>query len=132
MCLVYSGPQLKILLLLLASAWRSSTFNNEHNLFSKLTQSPHTYTPLSTHHLYTLSTHRSLQMAEESNVRIFSADIIYHLFDQFTKYMDGLREVRKKAAEDVVQFPCVLKILPQHIFNKKDPIVIGVEVVEGE
>eukprot|EP00128_Syssomonas_multiformis_P007464 Colp12_sorted_trinity150504_noHs@26000 len=71
------------------------------------------------------------EMAEENNVRIFSADIIYHLFDQFTKYMDGLREVRKKAAEDVVQFPCVLKILPQHIFNKKDPIVIGVEVMEG-
>jgi len=28
-------------------------------------------------------------------------------------------------------FPCVLRILPQYIFNKKDPIVIGVEVVEG-
>lgn len=71
------------------------------------------------------------EMAEESNVRIFSADIIYHLFDQFTAYMNGLREVRKTEAQNVVVFPCVLKILPQHIFNKKDPIVMGVEVVEG-
>lgn len=28
-------------------------------------------------------------------------------------------------------FPCILKILPQHIFNQKDPIIIGVEVLDG-
>jgi translation initiation factor 5B len=70
-------------------------------------------------------------MAEESNVKIFTAEIIYHLFDQFTAYMNGLYETKKSEAQAVVVFPCVLKILPQHIFNKKDPIVIGVEVVEG-
>ncbi|KAJ1427468.1 P-loop containing nucleoside triphosphate hydrolase protein [Ochromonadaceae sp. CCMP2298] len=70
-------------------------------------------------------------MAEESHVRIFSADIIYHLFDQFTAFMNGLREVKKAQAVDVVVFPCVLKILPQYVFNKKDPIVLGVEVLEG-
>ena len=71
------------------------------------------------------------EMAEESHVRIFEAEIIYHLFDQFTAYMNGLKEARKVEAQNVVVFPCILKILPQHIFNKKDPIVIGVEVTEG-
>ena len=70
-------------------------------------------------------------MADEDNVRIFTADIIYHLFDQFTAYMAGITAERKEAAQAVVQFPCVLKIMPQHIFNKKDPIVLGVEVLEG-
>ena len=28
-------------------------------------------------------------------------------------------------------FPCVLDILEQHIFNKKNPIVVGVKVHEG-
>jgi translation initiation factor IF-2 len=28
-------------------------------------------------------------------------------------------------------FPCILKIMPQHIFNMKDPIVLGVEVTHG-
>ncbi len=70
-------------------------------------------------------------MAEADNVRIFSADIIYHLFDQFNNYMKGIIEARRAAAESVVQFPCVVKIFQQHIFNKKSPIVVGVEVLEG-
>lgn len=69
--------------------------------------------------------------ADELNVRIFKADIIYHLFDQFSAYMARLREERKSEATTNVVFPCILRILPQHIFNKKDPIVIGVEVTEG-
>ena len=71
------------------------------------------------------------QMAAELNVRIFTAEIIYHLFDQFSTYMNGITESRRAEAEKDANFPCVLKILPQFIFNKKDPIVIGVEVLEG-
>ena len=71
------------------------------------------------------------EYADEAGVKIFMADIIYHLFDQFKAYMDNIKEEKKKeAAEDAV-FPCVLKILPNCIFNKKDPIVLGVDVLEG-
>jgi translation initiation factor 5B len=70
-------------------------------------------------------------MAEESKVKIFTAEIIYHLFDQFTAYLKGIMETRRAAAEAVAVYPCVLKIFPQHIFNKKDPIVFGVEVLDG-
>ena len=71
------------------------------------------------------------EMAEELKVRIFKADIIYHLFDQFTAYMSKFIEERRKAAESIAVHPVVLKIMPQHIFNKKDPMVFGVEVVDG-
>ncbi|XVE74838.1 hypothetical protein DITRI_Ditri12bG0050300 [Diplodiscus trichospermus] len=70
-------------------------------------------------------------LADELGVRIFIADIIYHLFDQFKAYIDGLKEERKKEAADEAVFPCVLKILPNCIFNKKDPIVLGVDILEG-
>lgn len=71
------------------------------------------------------------QYADEVGVRIFTADIIYHLFDQFTAFMNNLMETRKAEAQGRAVFPAVLKIMPQHIFNKKDPIVMGVEVLEG-
>lgn len=69
--------------------------------------------------------------ASEVGVRIFTAEIIYHLFDQFTRFMDDLTERRREEAAAVAVFPSIVKILPQHIFNAKDPIILGMEVVEG-
>lgn len=70
--------------------------------------------------------------AKELGVKIFTADIIYHLFDNFTAYMDEINGSRKNAAKQKAVFPCLLEILPQHIFNKKDPIVMGVRITEGK
>lgn len=69
--------------------------------------------------------------AADVNVRIFTADIIYHLFDQFTRFMEQLTEKRREDAAAIAVFPSIVKILPQHVFNQKDPIIVGVEVVEG-
>lgn len=71
------------------------------------------------------------EYATEMKVRIFTADIIYHLFDQFTRFLDDWMEQRRKDAAAVAVFPCILKILPQHVFNQKDPIILGVEVFDG-
>jgi translation initiation factor 5B len=71
------------------------------------------------------------ELAEEMGVKIFTADIIYHLFDQFTAYMNNIKEERKKEKATLAIWPCILKIVPGCIFNKKDPIILGVDVVEG-
>eukprot|EP01115_Flamella_aegyptia_P011733 TRINITY_DN55_c0_g1_i2.p1 TRINITY_DN55_c0_g1~~TRINITY_DN55_c0_g1_i2.p1 ORF type:complete len:1001 (-),score=301.93 TRINITY_DN55_c0_g1_i2:28-3030(-) len=71
------------------------------------------------------------EIADEMGVKIFTAEIIYHLFDQFTAYIEKLKNDQKAAAAPEAVFPCRLKIYPEYIFNKKDPIVLGVEVVEG-
>ena len=46
-------------------------------------------------------------------------------------YMKDIRAAEQEAARLSAVFPCVLKIMPACVFNKKDPIVVGVEVVEG-
>ncbi|EPS58262.1 hypothetical protein M569_16553, partial [Genlisea aurea] len=74
-------------------------------------------------------TQEARELADERDVKIFTADIIYHLFDQFKAHMDRLKEEKKKESSAV--FPCVLKIVPGCVFNKKDPIVLGVDVLEG-
>jgi translation initiation factor 5B len=68
--------------------------------------------------------------ADEVGVKIFTADIIYHLFDDFTKHMAQLAEQRKEESKMHAVFPCVLNTVA--VFNKKDPIVIGVDVIEGQ
>ena len=69
--------------------------------------------------------------AEAAGVRIFSADIIYHLTDMFEKYMEAERAKRQAAAAAVAVFPARLSIVPTAIFNKKNPIVLGCTVKEG-
>ena len=64
-------------------------------------------------------------------MKIFEAEIIYHLFDQFTKYMEGLTAAKKEEVTSEAVFPCRLKIFPEYVFNKRDPIILGVEVTEG-
>ncbi|PHU18891.1 hypothetical protein BC332_10042 [Capsicum chinense] len=71
------------------------------------------------------------ELADKVGVKIYTADIIYHRFNQFKAYIDNLKEEKKKFVAEEVVFPCKLKIIPNCVFNKKDPIVLGVEVLEG-
>lgn len=71
------------------------------------------------------------EIAENMGVKIFTADIIYHLFDKCTAYMNKLKEERRAATADTAVFPVVLDILPNAIFNTKNPIVLGCKVVDG-
>jgi translation initiation factor 5B len=68
---------------------------------------------------------------EENGIKIFTADIIYHLFDSYVDWEKQCVAERKKDKEREAIFPCVLKIIPNAVFNRKDPIILGVDVVEG-
>ncbi|SCW01398.1 LAFE_0D11694g1_1 [Lachancea fermentati] len=69
------------------------------------------------------------QYADEQGIKIFNADIIYHLFDAFTAYQNKLLEQRRKDFLQDATFPCVLNTL--QIINKRSPMIIGVDVMEG-
>uniref|UniRef100_A0A672RU21 Eukaryotic translation initiation factor 5B n=1 Tax=Sinocyclocheilus grahami TaxID=75366 RepID=A0A672RU21_SINGR len=73
----------------------------------------------------------SQELADSLGVRIFSAEIIYHLFDAFTKYREDYKKQKQDEFKHIAVFPCKLRILPQFIFNSRDPIVMGVIVEAG-
>ncbi len=86
------------------------TYHTPHVHPPKSSHTPHPqhhiqHTPTSSHppHVHTTSPHPLTQVKEEE----------------------------QQAALQVAVFPCVLKILPTCVFNKRDPIVLGVEVAEG-
>lgn len=72
------------------------------------------------------------EMADEMGVKVFKADIIYHLFDQFVAYMNDIQEQRRRDQAPQAIFPCELRIVPGCVFNKRNPIILGVDVVEGQ
>ncbi|XP_017098413.2 eukaryotic translation initiation factor 5B [Drosophila bipectinata] len=71
------------------------------------------------------------EMADSLGVKIFQADIIYHLFDKFTAYREELKQKKREEFRSIAVFPCKLRILPHFIFNSRDPIVMGVMVENG-
>lgn len=62
---------------------------------------------------------------------IFEAKIIYHLFDEFTEYVKKCQTERVNAGNKDAVFPCALEIVPDAVFNRSDPIIIGVNVKAG-
>ncbi|KAK6346853.1 hypothetical protein TWF696_006959 [Orbilia brochopaga] len=67
--------------------------------------------------------------ADEVGVKLFTADIIYHLFDAFKAYQEQLREEDQRRTADQAVFPCVLRVV--QVFHQRDPIVVGIDVLEG-
>lgn len=67
--------------------------------------------------------------ADEVGVKIFTADIIYHLFDEFTRHMAEIAAQKKEERKMDAVFPCVLS--PVAVFNKREPIIVGVDVIDG-
>ncbi|GAA5925923.1 hypothetical protein JCM3775_005151 [Rhodotorula graminis] len=67
--------------------------------------------------------------AAKLGVKIFKADIIYHLFDQFMAYKKQNDEVRREQAVGKAVFPCRLRIL--QCFAKRDPIILGCDIEDG-
>ncbi|QQP32267.1 Uncharacterized protein FKW44_024265, partial [Caligus rogercresseyi] len=71
------------------------------------------------------------EMADSMGVKIFQADIIYHLFDRFTAYQEEIKREKKEQHKHIAVFPCKLKILPNFVFNSRDPIVAGFTIEAG-
>ena len=53
-------------------------------------------------------TQEAQNVADDMGVKIFTANIIYHLFDEFTEYVKQCQENRK--ADTKAVFPCILKV----------------------
>jgi len=71
------------------------------------------------------------EFADENNIRIFTANIIYHLFDEFTLYVEECRKERKSEEGSKAVFPCLLEMVPGAAFRTKDPMILGVTVKAG-
>ncbi|KAM5566532.1 eukaryotic translation initiation factor 5B-like [Rosa sericea] len=72
------------------------------------------------------------KLADELGVKIFVGDIIHEVIKAYMKNLKEETEKELAAVDEEVVFPyCVLKILPSCVFNKKDPIIVGVKVLQG-
>lgn len=60
-----------------------------------------------------------------------TANIIYHLFDEYTAYMKVCVDERKAKYSDKAVFPAIVEIIKGSVFNNKKPILVGMRVKHG-
>lgn len=53
------------------------------------------------------------------------------MFDEFTAYVKACQDDRKGEVTNVAIFPCALEIVKDAVFNRGNPIIIGVKVTAG-
>jgi len=71
------------------------------------------------------------ELADKERVSIFSEETIYHLGDRYVEFLEEHKRRLQEENKLIAIFPCKLKIIPTAIFNKRDPIIIGVSVEAG-
>jgi len=69
--------------------------------------------------------------AYDNGVKIFESDIIYRLLEDYDKWVELKKqlEAEKRKSEHVM--PGKFRILPQYIFRKSNPAIVGVEILGG-
>ena len=70
--------------------------------------------------------------AKSEKVKVFTADIIYKLIENFEKWVEGEKKRREAAEIEMLVRPCKIKIMPGYVFRQNNPAVVGVEVLEGK
>ncbi|PSH02176.1 MAG: translation initiation factor IF-2, partial [Nanohaloarchaea archaeon QH_8_44_6] len=76
-------------------------------------------------------TDQARQMALDKGVKIFQSKVIYEIFENYTRWKDELKERQKKEALNSISRPAKIRSIPDHVFNRSKPAVVGVKVVDG-
>lgn len=71
------------------------------------------------------------EKANETGVQVFLNDVIYRLVEDYGEWVQREMEKEKKIDLDKLTRPSKIQILPDHIFRKSKPVVVGVEVLLG-
>ena len=69
--------------------------------------------------------------ASNAGIKIFKAEIIYHLIDDYVRWSEEQRAAGMKAELDSLIRPGSVRVLPGFVFRRSKPAVVGVEVLVG-
>ncbi|MBS7648447.1 translation initiation factor IF-2 [Candidatus Bathyarchaeota archaeon] len=66
------------------------------------------------------------------SIPVFKHNVIYHLVDEYLKWMKSEKEARDKGEFDRLVKPAKIKVLPGYVFRRSKPAIVGVEILAGQ
>ena len=76
-------------------------------------------------------TEEARELAREYGVPVFEGNIIYRVVEDFAKWYHEMREREKRQTLKKLILPGAIRILPGYVFRRSNPVIVGVEVLEG-
>ncbi|MEM3479056.1 MAG: translation initiation factor IF-2 [Candidatus Bathyarchaeia archaeon] len=70
--------------------------------------------------------------AKAHNIPIFWHNVIYHLIDEYIKWMRSEKETRERGEFERLVKPAKIKVLPGYVFRRSKPAIVGVEILAGQ
>ncbi|MEM0050290.1 MAG: translation initiation factor IF-2 [Candidatus Bathyarchaeia archaeon] len=70
--------------------------------------------------------------AKARNVPIFWHNVIYHLIDDYLKWMKQEKEARERSELEKLIRPAKIRVLPGFVFRRSKPAIVGIEVLAGQ
>ena len=69
--------------------------------------------------------------AKDRKVPIFRNNIIYHLVDDYLRWVEKEKEARERGEFERLVKPAKIRILPGYVFRRAKPAIVGIEVLAG-
>ncbi len=69
--------------------------------------------------------------AQSRGIPIFSDVIIYRLIEEFKEYLEELKRKEEERVLSQAVFPAEILVLPDFVFRRSDPAIVGVEILAG-
>ena len=66
-----------------------------------------------------------------TGVKLFSADVIYHLTEEYSDWTEAAEERKRKEWIDAIIRPAKIRIIPKLVFRFSKPAIAGIEVLGG-
>jgi translation initiation factor 5B len=76
-------------------------------------------------------TEQTAELENQKDIPIFSSEVIYEIIDNYNTWKEELKGEQREKALKAVTRPAKIQAMPDHVFRKNDPAVIGVKVLEG-
>lgn len=71
------------------------------------------------------------QEASSSGIPVFRGNIIYHVLEDYSRWVTAQKSAGVKAEMDLLIRPGKLRIMKGYVFRRNDPAIVGVEVLQG-
>ena len=70
--------------------------------------------------------------AKNHGIPVFWHNVIYHLIDDYLRWMREQKEKRERSEFERLIKPAKIRVLPGYIFRRSKPAIVGVEILAGE